>query len=150
MKNYRTKTPEEVTRALLVRGGAFWSDRYRPKRRIYVIGNVNPTTDNKLILFASTTQEEGCRKHHGDLSNLVLVVLERPDYPPAYKRCVLDCESYITVARSDFEQDARDYRHSPMGQVPEPLMVKIVEAVRNCRQMNMIEKRLVLGPDPVD
>lgn len=78
MKLFETDAANKlVLRTLLVPGGAFQAS-YEfldegVKSRLFVVANRSPATDEKIILFSTTTQIEKRRRHHGTRADLVLV-----------------------------------------------------------------------------
>jgi hypothetical protein len=138
-----------LLQTLLVRGGAFMA-KYQcfveeAKVRFFVVANLNPANDDKIILFTATTQVSKRRKHHKARADLVLVPLDPATYGGVSEKCVLDCESPIKRKREDFLKDVEDRVYTPVTTVPEDIMAKIAAAVREARTLSVAEKRLVLG-----
>lgn len=152
MKLFEKFPPDLLLRSLLQRGAGFKAEyeclNEGPKPRFFFVANLSPETDDKLILFTSTTQEEKRRAHHGSRADEVLVVLEPSTYPDISQRCVIDCESPVKRTRSVFEQQATSRLYTPVARLPEEYQEAISAAVRNARTLSAAEKRLVLGePD---
>jgi hypothetical protein len=142
-----------LLQTILVRGGAFLAD-YQfldegIKSRFFVVANLNPAADGKIILFSATTQIVSRRKHHGSRADVVLVPLEPTTYDGVLVPCVLDCESPIKRKRADFVKGVVDRDYKPLTTVPQTVMAKIVAAVRESRTLSAAEKRLILG-EPTD
>lgn len=143
-----------VLRTLLVPGGAFqasyeFSDE-GAKSRLFVVANRSPATDEKIILFSSTTQIDKRRKHHGGRADVILVPLDPKLYDGVTEPSVLDCESPVRRKRSDFVKHVEDHKYAPRTAVPASIMAKIVEAVRESRTLSPAEKRLILGVPSAD
>jgi hypothetical protein len=138
-----------LLQTILVRGGAFKA-RYEcfdegEKERIFVVANLKPTGDDKIMLFTATTQIHKRRKHHRARADLVLVPLDPLTYDGVTEKCVLDCESPVRRKRTDFLKDVEGHVYTPLTTVPESIMAKIVAAVRETRTLSPAEKRLILG-----
>jgi hypothetical protein len=150
MKLFEAASASNLLRqTLLARGGAFYatyecSDEGE-KVRFFVVANINPANDEKIILFTATTQIRKRRAHHGKRADLVLVPLDPKSYNGVTQLCVLDCESPIKRKKEVFLKDVDDRKYTPAGSVPEPIMKQIVAAVRAARTLSAIEKSLVIG-----
>src|ERR1700688_1603937 len=150
MKLFEAASASSLLRqTLLVRGGAFYAAyeclNEGEKIRFFVVANMNPANDGKLILFTATPQIKKRRAHHGKRADIVLVPLAPKKYNGVTQPCVLDCESPVKRAREIFLKDVDDRKYTPAGTVPEPIMTMIVAAVRASRQLSAVEKRLVIG-----
>ena len=138
-----------VLRTILVRGGAFKA-KYEcldegEKTRFFVVANFDPEGSDKLILFTATTQVSKRRKHHRARADLVLVPLDPATYNGVSEVCVLDCESPIKRKKIDFLKDVQDRKYTPVTTVPEDVMQRIANSVREARTLSPAEKRLILG-----
>jgi hypothetical protein len=152
MKLFEAQSASKLlVQTLLARGGAFWS-AYEcldegEKERFFVVANVRPADDDKVILFTATTQVKKRRAHHGSRADVILVPLDPAIYDGVSSQCVLDCEFPIRRNRSAFLKDVDDRKYTPTTSMPESIMQRIVAAVRAARTLSTAEKRLVLG-DP--
>jgi hypothetical protein len=138
-----------LRRTLLVRGGAFHA-RYEcldegAKERFFVVANINPANDDRIILFTATTKIAKRRAHHGQRADRVLVQLDPNEYDGVTEACVLDCESPVKRARGAFLRDVDERKYEPAATVPGSIMNRIAAAVRASRTLSAAEKRLIIG-----
>jgi len=136
-----------ILKQILVPGGAFRASHgsQHSKNRFLFILNVTPVQDAVLMVATSTTQFEHNRSKW---PSTVLVDIAPCDYASLKEPSLINCEF---IEKWDKQRDLIEkinaQRVQPLEPLPENVLTRIRDAVRQCRRLSSFEKRMILGDE---
>ncbi len=132
-------------KGILTQGGAFKAQlSINPsKARYYFILNVNPKTDNVLVLVTSTTDffsHKSCAGADG-----VHINLSPKDYSELTANCLVCCDRPRKMAKSILERELRNQKYELLKPLPKSVLDGILAGIEKSPVVTSDIKDLVLG-----
>jgi hypothetical protein len=141
--------PEDLKlKAILTQGGVFKAKLRENKdsySRFYFVLNLNPETDDLLVLSTTTTHLELHRDCEG--GDDIHIVLSSEDYEGFTRNCIMCCNRPLKVKKAKLEQQLKSQKYEILAPLPEGLLEKILQGIAKSNIVEPIVKKLVLKND---
>lgn len=138
--------PDFIRKQILITGGAFRMnfsrDSTQPEKKRYCfILNLNPSTDELLILQTATTSTKIIQTAPAE----DIVRIRITEYRELEKDSFVDCGRPILIKQKDFVQKISDREIQPLSPLPDEILKRIRKAIAGSKRLDYRQKMLILG-----